>query len=83
MGGIRIFLGWMNRLGVDLDRTAQSAEVLPLARRYQFTSCDAAYLELAQQNQVPLSRLDTNLGNAATAEGVPIMGEHPTCDRQV
>jgi len=70
-----IFLGWMNRLGVELDRAPQSSEVLRLARRYKLTVYDAAYLELAQRNRVPLATLDANLVDAAKAEGVPIIGE--------
>lgn len=70
-----IFLGWMNRLGIELDHAPQSSEVLRLARKYKLTVYDAAYLELAERRGSPLATLDTHLASAANAEGVKVIGE--------
>ncbi len=45
-------------------------ETLDLARRHNLTVYDAAYLELAIREGVPLATLDARLLKAATAEGV-------------
>jgi predicted nucleic acid-binding protein len=46
---------------------------MSLARRYRLTVYDAAYLELAQRQGVPLATLDGALAAAATAENVPLL----------
>jgi len=48
---------------------------MALARRHRLTVYDAAYLELAQREGVPLATLDGALAAAARAEGVPVLGE--------
>jgi predicted nucleic acid-binding protein len=48
---------------------------LALARRYRLTFYDAAYLELAQREGMPLATLDQELAIAARAEGVTLIGE--------
>ncbi len=48
--------------------------VMALARRYQLSSYDAAYLELALRLGLPLASLDQRLRGAATAAGVPLVG---------
>jgi predicted nucleic acid-binding protein len=68
------FLSWMTRLGIELDRSADSSELLRLARKHKLTAYDAAYLELAMRIRVPLATLDRNLSTAAKAEGVPVIG---------
>jgi predicted nucleic acid-binding protein len=45
-------------------------EAMTLARAYDLTFCDAAYLELARREAFPLATLDRKLERAATAEGV-------------
>ena len=47
--------------------------ILPLARRYQLTAYDAAYLELAIRENLPLATLDDELRRAAVAAGVPLV----------
>jgi predicted nucleic acid-binding protein len=44
---------------------------LDLARRYDLTAYDAAYLELAMRRGLPLASLDDKLNAAAKAAGVP------------
>ena len=48
--------------------------ILSLARRHNLTFYDAAYLELAQRENIPLATLDQALARAAIAEGVPLIG---------
>ena len=49
--------------------------VLTLARRHRLTFYDAAYLELAVREALPLATLDQALATAARAEGVPLVGD--------
>ena len=48
---------------------------MALARRHRLTVYDAAYLELALREGVPLAALDSAPANAARAEKAPILGE--------
>jgi len=48
--------------------------VFDLAERHRLSFYDAAYLELAQRESIPLATLDQALARAATAEGVPLIG---------
>ncbi len=58
------------RLRVDL-RTAERAlgETLQLARRFKLSSYDAAYLELALREGLPLATLDADLREAMLQTG--------------
>ena len=51
-------------------------DTLNLARRYQLSAYDAAYLELALRTGLPLATLDADLAKAATSAGVPMFGTH-------
>jgi predicted nucleic acid-binding protein len=46
---------------------------MDLSRRHRLTFYDAAYLELAQREAIPLATLDKELVTAARAEGVPLV----------
>lgn len=48
-------------------------QILPLARTYQLGAYDAAYLELAIREGLPLATLDEDLRRAASAAGVPLV----------
>jgi predicted nucleic acid-binding protein len=48
-------------------------QILPLARRHDLTAYDAAYLELAIRERLPLATLDDDLRQAALAPGVPLV----------
>lgn len=54
------------------DETAVRSwdEILSLARAYQLSAYDAAYLELALRRNLPLATLDDRLKDAAAAVGV-------------
>jgi predicted nucleic acid-binding protein len=45
-----------------------------LARLHALTFYEAAYLELAKREALPLATLDRDLEKAATAEGVALLG---------
>jgi predicted nucleic acid-binding protein len=62
------------RAEVDINQIAERAfnEVLVLAERYQLTTYDAAYLELARRRGLPLATTDTNLLQAAGATRVEV-----------
>ena len=49
------------------------ATLLSLAVRFQLTSCDAAYLELALRRQLPIATRDDELAEAAWAAGVGVL----------
>jgi predicted nucleic acid-binding protein len=73
--GTRSFLRGLNRIPIRVDRVPVEAEVLRLARAHRLSVYDAAYLELASREGVPLATLDRDLAGAARAENVPIIGE--------
>ena len=51
----------------------QPAALLSLALRFQLTSCDAAYLELALRLQLPIATRDDDLAEASWAAGVGVL----------
>ena len=64
------------RIDAETDRHAWGATVR-LAARHRLTTYDSAYLELAQRRGLPLATLDKELRDAATAEGVILLGKSP------
>ncbi len=62
----------VDALGVD--RAFQ--QILSIARLYHLSAYDAAYLELAIREGLPLATLDNDLRKAASAAGVKIAGRH-------
>ena len=59
---------------VALDELPNEIAVFHLAQRHNLTFYDAAYLELARRESIPLATLDQALARAAIAEGVPLIG---------
>jgi predicted nucleic acid-binding protein len=57
----------------DLTRTEVFVSVRAVAERYQLTSYDAAYLELAIRHRLPLAALDTDLIKAARVAGIALV----------
>jgi predicted nucleic acid-binding protein len=49
-------------------------QILPLARTHRIGAYDAAYLELAIRERLPLATLDGDLRRAASAAGVALVG---------
>jgi predicted nucleic acid-binding protein len=67
------FLRRLARLPIVIDQAPDEARLLAMARRHRLTVYDAAYLELAQREDLPLATLDTHLAQAARAEGVGLI----------
>ncbi len=67
------FLRALSVLPITIDRTANEAAVLALARRHRLTVYDASYLELAQRLRGSLATLDEALATAARIEGVDLI----------
>ncbi|GAA0576373.1 type II toxin-antitoxin system VapC family toxin [Craurococcus roseus] len=68
------FLRDLGRLAIDVDRSPDETALLTLARRHRLTAYDAAYLELARREGLPLASLNGDLRKAAPADGVPLLG---------
>ena len=68
------FLLSLSRLRIRIDRAPDEGAVLRLARTHRLSVYDAAYLELAQREGLPLATLDADLKKAAAGEGVVLNG---------
>lgn len=69
----QVFVATLTRLNINTDKaTAGQAlsDTLNLARRYKLSAYDAAYLELALREGLPLATLDIDLEKAARKAGV-------------
>ena len=69
------FLRALSSLGILVDHSPDEGAVLSLARKHRLSIYDAAYLELAQREVVPLATLDAGLIGAPRTERVTIIGE--------
>ena len=69
------FLRVLARLPIRLAPTPENEDVVTLARVRNLTVYDAAYVELARRERLPLATLDHALERAAQAEGVALFGE--------
>jgi len=70
------FIALLEDLDISIDvQTDQRAfhDTLDLARRYVLSAYDAAYLELALRNGLPLATLDAKLDAAARQAGVVVV----------
>jgi predicted nucleic acid-binding protein len=61
------------KVDAEADRQAWSA-ALSLAERHGLTVYDAAYLEIASRRKIPLATLDRQLREAATSDGIQLLG---------
>ena len=68
------FFDFLRGLPIEIAAFPQESAVLSLARRHQLSFYDAAYLELAQRERIDLATFDRALVQAATAEGVQLVG---------
>jgi predicted nucleic acid-binding protein len=68
------FLKQLAEFPIAVDAAPEEAAVMALARRHRLTVYDAAYLELALRERVPLATLDGPLAAAARAEHVALLG---------
>jgi len=74
-GGTAAFLRDLGFLRIVRDLSPDESEIMRVARTHTLTIYDAAYLELAVRNAIPLATLDDALIRAAHAESIPIIGE--------
>jgi predicted nucleic acid-binding protein len=68
------FLRDLGLLPIRLEPAGDDASLMALARKRKLTVYDAAYLELAKREGLPLATLDRALEKAAVAEGVTLFG---------
>jgi predicted nucleic acid-binding protein len=69
------FLLNLSRLRLRVARLPDENAILRLARTHRLSVYDAAYLELAQRECLPLATLDAELRKAAAAEGVALLAQ--------
>jgi predicted nucleic acid-binding protein len=69
---------WQLPIKVEVLQTeqlpAENSAILALARMYQLSVYDAAYLHLAMYHGCPLATTDAALRQAADRAGVPLFG---------
>lgn len=70
---VATFLKRLELMVIKIAELPDSNTVLDLALRHNLTFYDAAYLELAQREDLALATLDHALVRAATAEGVSLI----------
>ena len=68
------FLRWLARLPIRFAPLPDGDALMALARKHKLTVYDAAYLELAKREGLPLATVDRALEKAAIAEGVALFG---------
>jgi predicted nucleic acid-binding protein len=72
---ITSFLREVSHLAITMDLSPDDTALLTLSRRHRLTVYDAAYLELALREALPLATLDAQLAVAARSETVPLIGD--------
>jgi predicted nucleic acid-binding protein len=66
------FLDTLREFSIEVALLPDEGAVMDLARRHRLTVYDAAYLELAMRERLPLATFDGELMAAARAEGVAL-----------
>ena len=71
----RQILDALSRLPIEIDTSPAPGQrqLFELAMRYQLSSYDAAYLELAMRHGLPIATQDLHLKEAAMAAGVDVL----------
>ena len=67
------FLRELSWLPISADFDPDEPEVMALTRWHRLTVYDAAYVQLALREGLPLATLDAALAGAARAEKVPVL----------
>ncbi len=78
VGEVEHFISQLEALPIYVDPLTSSqsfSRTLALARAYNLSSYDAAYLELAVRKGLPIATLDKKLLKAATKAAVPVYKE--------
>ena len=73
-----LFLRALAQFRIRVDREPDEASVLRMARAQRLSVYDAAYVELASREKLPLATLDRRLGEAARIIGVQLFGIRPS-----
>jgi predicted nucleic acid-binding protein len=60
------------RIATGLDSVLECRPLLSLAREHSLSSYDAAYLEMAKRNGIPLATQDSALRAACEKSGIPV-----------
>ena len=60
-------------MGIVIDEACEDSVLLELARRFELSVYDAAYLETALRRSLPLATLDRRMREAAEALGVTLL----------
>jgi predicted nucleic acid-binding protein len=68
------FFARLARMLIDIAELQEETPVFALAQRHRLSFYDAAYLELAQRQDIALATLDQALARAAVAENVALIG---------
>jgi predicted nucleic acid-binding protein len=68
------FLKLIGEFPIGIDSEHDEDAILGFARKYQLSIYEAAYLDVAYRNRLPLATLDKALQTAAKAAGVPLLG---------
>ena len=69
-----VFLDFLLELPIIVDETPQDfKDIHLLSKAYGLSAYDAAYLDLATREQVPLATFDKKLIKAAKDAGVPLL----------
>ena len=74
--GIAAFLETLRRLPIQIERREALwlwQAILPLVRQHRLSGYDAAYLELAKRERMPLATLDDDLKAASRTMGVAVL----------
>ncbi len=76
-----LLLAQLKILPIHIEETPTfiiTRNIMDIARKYQLSTYDAAYLELAIRKEIPISSLDKDLKKAAKKSGITIF--HPEED---
>src|SRR5271166_1333612 len=71
--GSNAFLNFLEGFSIHPDGYRDEEAMLRFARKYQLSYYDAAYLEVANRNGLPLATLERALRIAAEAAGIPLL----------
>ncbi len=69
------FLHHLAQLPVQISALGDGQAILRLARAHRLSVYDAAYVELALREQLPLATLDRDLARAAASERVKVLSK--------
>lgn len=67
------FLRLISALRFQIDPIPSESDLLALSRKHRLSVYDAAYLELARRESLPLATLDRALAEAARKENVALL----------